>query len=65
MIVIVESLWCVQVVFCEVLASETDVIKNDFNFTCRSNYSEDFQTFIFVILIKERDSYDSNVNRPK
>ena len=59
MIAAVETLWCVQVVFCEDLVSEINVIKNDFNFLCSNNYPEDFKTFIFVILIIKRDSHDS------
>ena len=39
--VAVEHLLHVQEVFCEVLLEETEVIKNEFNFICCSNHSED------------------------
>ena len=57
--VVVERLWRVQVVCCEVLVQEIGIIKNDFNFHCCSNYSKGLQTFVFVILINDRDFYNS------
>ena len=39
-----------QVVFCEVLVYETDVIENDFNILCNSNYSDTFKLSFSLFL---------------
>ena len=46
MAVAVERFLHVQEVFCEVLLEENEVIKNEFDFLCWSNHSEDSLFFL-------------------
>ena len=64
MAVAVERFLHVQEVFCEALLEENELIKNEFDFLCWSNHSEDSLLFLSKKVMFPT-AMDSNVNRPK
>ena len=64
MAVVLEGLLHVQEIFCEVFLEENEVIKDNFDFLCCSNQSEDCLLFLSKKTMF-LTAYDSNVNRPQ